>query len=285
MRFDERAVLLVARGGAAVGAEAIGHLGARPIGPVAPEAFEDARGADLVLIEADDLDDDTLAALLERVAAIDVPLVVAFTQAQIDLVAAYLLASDAALLCAPSMAERVAALAIALGGAGDRLREEDETRIAALHAEIARLAEAIARLTRDEPPPSGLADRRPDFRGAAPSATPASAAEIRALLRARRLRDEYFGAGLFEDPAWDMLLDLFAAELEGTRVSVSSLCIASAVAPTTALRWISRLSDQGLLVRLPDPRDRRRAFLSLSREAGAAMARYWRARQALLAAR
>ena len=31
-----------------------------------------------------------------------------------------------------------------------------------------------------------------------------------------------------------MLLDLFAAELEGNRVSVSSLCIAAGVAPTTA---------------------------------------------------
>ncbi|MBX9815072.1 MAG: hypothetical protein K2X76_10255 [Sphingomonas sp.] len=283
MRFDERAVLLVARGGAAVGAEAIGHLGARPIGPVAPEAFEDARGADLVLIEADDLDDDTLAALLERVAAIDVPLVVAFTQAQIDLVAAYLLASDAALLCAPSMAERVAALAIALGGAGDRLREEDEARIAALHAEIARLAEAIARLTRGDGPPPGLADRRPVFRGEVPAAP--SAADVRALLRARRLRDDYFGAGLFEDPAWDVLLDLYAAEIEGTRVSVSSLCIAAAVAPTTALRWIARMTDQGLIDRVPDPRDRRRAFLSLSRESATAMARYWVARQALLAGR
>ena len=43
-----------------------------------------------------------------------------------------------------------------------------------------------------------------------------------------------------------VLLDLFAAELEGNRVSVSSLCIAAGVAPTTALRWIARMTDMGL---------------------------------------
>ncbi|KAK0360107.1 hypothetical protein LTR94_028604, partial [Friedmanniomyces endolithicus] len=76
------------------------------------------------------------------------------------------------------------------------------------------------------------------------------------------------------DPAWDMLLDLFAAALEGTQVSVSSLCIAAAVAPTTALRWIGKLTAADLLHRHPDPQDRRRAFVSLSPAARDAMYRY-----------
>ena len=42
-----------------------------------------------------------------------------------------------------------------------------------------------------------------------------------------------------------MLLDLLAARLERERVSVSSLCIAAAVPPTTALRWIRTLTDKG----------------------------------------
>src|SRR3546814_12784439 len=67
-------------------------------------------------------------------------------------------------------------------------------------------------------------------------------AQVRDLLRARRLRDDFLPADLFADPAWDMLLDLLAARLEHGRVSVSSLCIASAVPPTTALRWIRRLT-------------------------------------------
>ena len=93
----------------------------------------------------------------------------------------------------------------------------------------------------------------------------------------RRLRDRFFASGLFEDPAWDMLLDLFAAELEGSAVSVSSLCIAAAVAPTTALRWIARLTDAGLLERRPDPFDKRRVFMALSEAARQGMRGYCRA--------
>ena len=88
------------------------------------------------------------------------------------------------------------------------------------------------------------------------------------------MRDQFFAPGLFEDPAWDMLLDLFAAELERTRVSVSSLCIAAAVAPTTALRWIAKMTETELFVRQPDPMDRRRAFMALSGHASQAMRRY-----------
>ena len=37
-----------------------------------------------------------------------------------------------------------------------------------------------------------------------------TAADIRQIVRSRRLRDRYVGPGLFEDPAWDMMLDLYA---------------------------------------------------------------------------
>ena len=99
-------------------------------------------------------------------------------------------------------------------------------------------------------------------------------AEIRRVIRARRLRAHFFDGRLLEDPGWDMLLDLFAAELERSQVSVSSLCIAAGVAPTTALRWISRMVDAGLLARVADPGDRRRAFLVLGAPASEAMRRY-----------
>ena len=75
--------------------------------------------------------------------------------------------------------------------------------------------------------------------------TSRTGAQVRALLRSRRLRDELFGSDLFADPAWDMLLDLIAARLEHAQVSVSSLCIAASVPPTTALRWLRQLTDRG----------------------------------------
>lgn len=96
------------------------------------------------------------------------------------------------------------------------------------------------------------------------SARPVTADSVRAILRARRLRDEYLGADFFADPAWDMMLDLLAARLEGTRVSVSSVCIAAAVPPTTALRWIGLLERKGAIERRADPIDARRIYLVLS---------------------
>ena len=90
---------------------------------------------------------------------------------------------------------------------------------------------------------------------------------IRAMIRARRLRDQYFSGDLFADPAWDILLDLMAARLEGRKVAVSSLCIAAAVPATTALRWIKLLTDRGLLVRVADPEDGRRVHIGLAEEA------------------
>lgn len=108
----------------------------------------------------------------------------------------------------------------------------------------------------------------PHFDGAASPASPqdarAEAAYIRMLIRTRRLRTHYFRADLFADPAWDMLLDLLAAQLEGKKVAVSSLCIAAAVPPTTALRWIGVLAENDLIVRVADPDDGRRVHVELA---------------------
>jgi DNA-binding MarR family transcriptional regulator len=98
---------------------------------------------------------------------------------------------------------------------------------------------------------------------------------VRRIIRHRQLRAQFFDGDLFADPAWDMLLDLTAARAEHIRVSVTSLCIASGVPPTTALRWISELTQAGLLARTDDETDRRRAFITLSDKAASAMARYF----------
>ena len=122
---------------------------------------------------------------------------------------------------------------------------------------------------------SSLAEAPQAFRGEGETEV-LDATAIRAIIRARRLRESYFPASLFADPAWDMLLDLMAARLEGTPVAVSSLCIASAVPATTALRWIRTLTDKGLLVRVADPRDGRRVFIDLSDQTARMVAEYLR---------
>ena len=102
-------------------------------------------------------------------------------------------------------------------------------------------------------------------------------AVIRGIIRARRLRNEFFGGGLFADPAWDILLDLMVAKVEQRSVAVSSLCIAAAVPATTALRWIKQLTDMGLLRRVADPQDGRRVFIELSDAASERLMAYFNA--------
>lgn len=98
---------------------------------------------------------------------------------------------------------------------------------------------------------------------------------VRSIIRQRQARSRYFDGELFADPAWDMLLDLTAVRAEHKRVSVTSLCIASGVPPTTALRWIAQLVAVNVFQRVEDDADRRRAFVALSDKASDAMARYF----------
>lgn len=102
------------------------------------------------------------------------------------------------------------------------------------------------------------------------------AAVARGLLDTRRRRDEAFGAGLFSDPAWDMLLNLFAAEAGGETLSMSQLCAAARVPQTTAQRWIDCLAEAKLVVRGTDTRDARRTMISLAPEARATLAQLLR---------
>jgi len=241
----------------------------------------------MLLVDARGVGAGPLATGIDRIgAAVEargLALVVAFDRAAIDPIAAALLGYDAALLCEPTREEMIAALAVA----GQRpalargaTRESEAERLRRLNEEVARIAAVLAKLAGTGPDDAdAVGDRRRDYAGGPDTADPIShdPQAIRRVIRARRMRDSFFPAGLFEDPAWDMLLDLHAAELEGLKVSVSSLCIAAAVAPTTALRWITRMTDLGLLQRKPDPADRRRAFLAMSGQARTGMRNYFAA--------
>lgn len=248
----------------------------------APVSFAEASadlsnydGLDLILIEAAAAPEALLDLVLARADTLAreraLGIVATVLPEQIDVAAAQLLGPRAQLLCNPASADRLSAIATAKwrarGVMDDVNREAESARLRRLSEEVARIAETLARLTRsdDMEPRGGVRDRGAGYRG--PDAGPAveiAAGEIRAVIRARRMRAQFFADELFADPAWDMLLDLFAAGLERRQVSVSSLCIAAAVPPTTALRWIGTLHDAGLFERQADPSDRRRAYIGLS---------------------
>jgi DNA-binding response OmpR family regulator len=89
------------------------------------------------------------------------------------------------------------------------------------------------------------------------------AALLRKLIRAESTRSMAIGGKALGDPAWNILLDLILASLEDRKVAVSSACIVAGVATTTALRLITRMVDDGVLMRVPDENDGRRHFLAI----------------------
>ena len=92
----------------------------------------------------------------------------------------------------------------------------------------------------------------------------------------RRMRERIFGTGLFADPSWDILLDLFISKREGRKVTISSACIAASAPTTTATRHISHLVQVGLVKRIPHPSDARSAYLELTPGAEAKLSRLFR---------
>ena len=164
------------------------------------------------------------------------------------------------------------------GSATGLLRDqgtEAEVALARITDELERMGRMLSGLARsvDAAAPPGLAQTpvgyrpQPDRRAAAPLDAP----RLRRMLAERRARARFFDEQLFGEPCWDMLLDLMAARLEEKRVSVSSLCIAAAVPPTTALRWMKAMTEMGLIERVADPKDGRRVFVRISDKAAAAL--------------
>jgi hypothetical protein len=249
-----------------------------------------------------------LARLDMRVARSGAKLIVATNLAGLDDVFAVLDQSNPQILVSPSRAERVIAVGRVMGEAGAaRLREmgdEDRVALLRLSQQVESIAQSLDRLTQPEAGTgSSLSEFKRDFRadgapgtggGTGPALagfgadrptsthapTPLGAPlpdprMVRQVIANRQARTRFFDPALFGDPAWDMLLDLTAAQGEGAQVSVTSLCIAAGVRATTALRWLTQMVETGIFIRVPDPADRRRAFIALSDKAVAAMAGYF----------
>jgi DNA-binding MarR family transcriptional regulator len=98
---------------------------------------------------------------------------------------------------------------------------------------------------------------------------------VRALLEARRMRARYFNAAMFGEPAWDMLLALYSAAEENGQLPVSRLAERSGTPPTTAIRWLAYLEDQGLTQRLSNPNDQRVQLVQLTDQARKALLDYF----------
>jgi len=275
-------------------------LALRECGAVAALLEGEARPlGEVVLLDCPVVDAGLLAALSRldlRAARSGAQLVVSTSVEALDDVFACCDQSDPQILVDPTRAERVIALGRVLAKVPNlRLRElaEDERlTLLRLTEQVGQIAQRLEKLSGVEPGVIGddklfrLESPVRAFNGAAASGVNDGLVRtqrpplpdprlVRRIIRQRQLRNRFLDAELFADPAWDMLLDLTAARAEHTRVSVTSLCIASGVPPTTALRWIGQMTGAGLLERVEDEIDRRRAFIALSDHAAEAMARYF----------
>jgi hypothetical protein len=221
---------------------------------------------DLLVIQAIGADPDYLWDFLYRLRQYaqlhPMRVVAAVTLDEVDVVAEGLFDIRSEILCDPTPQEYKDAI-LRLGETPARTLHESgyAERLLQMRSEVDRIAAALREISEAEHTASG------------PSAS-ISAAAIKQMIWERRERERFFDPQLFADPAWDMLLDLFLGELEHRSICVSSLCIAAATPPTTALRWIGNMTDAGLFERYPDPTDKRRHFLRLSEDARRAMHGY-----------
>ena len=96
----------------------------------------------------------------------------------------------------------------------------------------------------------------------------------RAIHRARSMRAQFFPTRYFSEAGWNIMLDLFDADEMGERVPVSAACVASDCPPSTAMRWINFLHEDGLIDRVADSDDKRRIYLELTAKGREAMVDY-----------
>lgn len=240
--------------------------------------------ADVVMLDCPIVDSRTMAALARldmQAAGSGNRLIVSTSVDGLDDVFACMDMSAPLLLVDPNRAERVIALGQVLTGfPAARLRElseDDRLMLLRLTEQVGQIAGHIDRLTPREPASAAV----PEPVSVAPLLPAVAAAKLpegrllRRIIRQRQLRSRFIEGDFFADPAWDMLLDLAAARVEGKQVSVTSLCIASGVPPTTALRWIGALVQAQLFQRVCDQNDRRRAFIELTDRAANRLAHYF----------
>lgn len=253
---------------------------------------------DVVVLDCAQVDPERMAHLSQldmQLARSSTQLVVTTNLDNLDAVFACFDQTDPQILVDASRAERMVAVArCANAGRGNAVREmSDDERVS-----LARLSQQVDALAQRLEGSTSVKDTTQSYLTGTDQHTHTSLSEaaqfaartaagisetppmpqprhVRQVIRQRQARARFFDSTLFGDPAWDMLLDLTAAHGERLSVSVTSLCIASGVPATTALRWVKQMVAMGLFVRTEDTSDKRRAFIELSEDAAIAMARYF----------
>jgi hypothetical protein len=263
---QDSAVLVSTLDGLQIPQEILRSHGVRILQRLPEDNLPPPSGAELIILDCTGLDDvalDQTMGVYVRTGNTRSRLIAVIDAEQIDRVSAWLAGCGAALLCLPSAEDWQWAIA-------ERLHQHKRMHDHAadsLEVRLKRLAEETRQIVasphRDEPALAQIV-----------SVDWSTAAIVRDVIRARRTRERFFPDGLLMDPAWDILLDLYATALEGGSTTISNACIASCAPPTTALRWIGLIEQAGLIERVPDQADKRRVLLKLSGSGAREMSSY-----------
>lgn len=84
------------------------------------------------------------------------------------------------------------------------------------------------------------------------------------MIISRRARARWFDQRAFGEPAWDILLVLYDAELHQRSLPMTEVGRRAGIPSTSLTRWIEALLGWGMIDRLNDPLDRRTSRISLT---------------------
>jgi DNA-binding MarR family transcriptional regulator len=96
----------------------------------------------------------------------------------------------------------------------------------------------------------------------------------RAILEDRKRRAQFFNPGMFGEPGWDLLLNLYVFDRDGRCLTIGKLTKLAGVSQSTSLRWLEYLTDQKLIIREQHPTDARTAYVVLTDKAREALGSY-----------
>jgi hypothetical protein len=117
---------------------------------------------------------------------------------------------------------------------------------------LARFSETISQMSRDLanwiPVLSRLAEIEALRTLALGQCTEITGTTVRAVIAARRVRDDHFWPAMNET-AWTLLLELFANRLAGERRGVAGLSDATGLTFEACLHWIDWLEGRGMVFR------------------------------------
>ena len=103
---------------------------------------------------------------------------------------------------------------------------------------------------------------------------PSLARKAKRIYDERLRRRSIISLPIFDEPGWDMLLDLYWHRAQGRKISVSSACLASNAPSTTALRYLLLLEENGWVESTESNLDKRTRLVAITDLAVRAISQY-----------